>query len=238
MVGDKVYILNENNEVNTLYLGSYAGSREGVITSPDKSLQGLPYGIGYLRYGFGQPYIFTPKDVMSQVALIPYTNSGGTGLSIGQWCLTLIKKNEVYVKQLGLSHYFCLGPEFNYVSFDLSPTFHVTNKGDLNLFFLYEENSKGKRIIKGDILLKIKVSRDDIEASLEPCKFWDALKIVDLLTKEKEIREWAQKCLSSIVPNEIKKIKEYKDEIPLEVIEELKNKIKKEYQGKIREEWK
>lgn len=225
-----ISFINEG-KIITLSLSYYSGG-EGVIVSPDKSLKGFPYIIGALRYGYRQPYIFSPNRDSSQAVLIPYMAGGGTGFAVGDWCLAVNQTENVYIECLGLWHYHCCGPRDDFVSFDISPSFFCYYDGTLGLVFFYEEIKNGEtELIKGEIVLKMSIGKDGLRVTLEPHRVENALKVADLLTKY-GISEWAWKCLNTILPDEMKPLKEYKDKVPPGKIEDLKKKIKQYYDNK------
>ncbi len=225
---EEVVFIDEDKDIITLSLGSY-GNWEGVIDSPDKSLKGLPYEIGVNKYGYYQPYIFPRDEGSSQAVMIPYMSGGGTGVAVGDWCLAVAEKKNVHIKPLGMWHYHEYGPEDDFFSFDILPSFSGA-KDNLVLSFLYEERKEGKvQFIKGDIALEIVVIENKVEVALKPCRVEDALKIVDLLTKYDCIKEWAFECLNNTFSDAMKSLKAYEDENPSEAIENLKKKIKRFY---------
>jgi len=183
-----------------------------------------------MKYDYSQPYIFTPNGSSSQAVIIPYTLGSGTGVAECVWCIAISKNKNVYIRHLGTWHYHCYDPEDNYVLFDVSPLFDRVYKKDLCLSFLYEERKKETvQYIRGEVVLNIKNTENNIEASLEPCRLEEALKIVALLVKDDCVSEWAFECLNNAFPEIMKDIKVGKDKIPNEIIGDLKKKIKRFY---------
>ena len=224
-----IFLVNEDKQVVTLSLDEY-NDRQGVISSPDLSLKGLPFEVGLVHYGFKTPFVFNRSNKQSQAVLIPYMIGGGTGVAFGDWCLVTTEKNAIHVERMGIWHYHSCGPGDNYLAFDIAPSFDYAYNGDLLLSFLFEERKKGKtEFITGNVALRIAEKGNDVVIALEPDCFEDALAITALLTKYDPIRNWAFKCLNNRFPNMVKNLKKYDGQIPKESIDDIRKEIKTLY---------
>lgn len=235
-----IRFLSDDGTVIPLILEQYPpGSRQGRIVSSDSTITGLPYDLGTVWYGFGCPCVLESETLKSQIVLIPYSVGGGTGVSVGEWCIVIASGRNLYIKKMGLWHSHSYMNDEYYSNFQLSPAWRYgpTREGPVFEFKATSCRNGKEKILKGQVALKILLTQNGFEADLTPLRAEDALQCVNMLNKVDYARSWILECLKSIVPKYVQSLQGFKYDIPEQNLNDLRDVIKEYYVLKELSRW-